>query len=154
MVFLKMVFQELTKNYLLQWGREWKGLAPYDLLYLYEYKNLPQENPNERIVVLNRVLADSFNRGYTELRHLVLDEVNGRKIKSLEELKSVLRDQPVMHHGQRYARFRFLHGGGEVILDYEGLSNAHARIAKTYEISTATSFFGNEGISPSPALEK
>jgi hypothetical protein len=140
-IFGGLVFQELTRNYLKQWGRDWRSAAPFDLMYIYDYQNAPEAEPGRRIVLMSRVLADEFNRGYGDLRNVVVDEVNGRKIRSLEDMRAALRDAAITRGGKRYAKISFLRGGGEVILAYDGLEAAHERIAKTYEVTAPESFF-------------
>lgn len=141
LIFGGLVFQELTRNFLKQWGRDWRSAAPFDLMYIYDYQNAPEPEPGRRIVLMSRVLADDFNRGYGDLRNVVVDEVNGRKIQSLEDMRAALRDAAITSGGRRYAKIGFLRGGGEVILAYDGLEAAHERIAATYEVTTPESFF-------------
>lgn len=143
LIFGGLVFQELSRNYLKQWGREWRANAPFDLLYLLEFKNTPDPEPGRRIVVLSRVLADDFNRGYVDLRHLVVDRVNNHLVNSLSDLAKALAEGAEVRGGKRYAKISFLRGGGEIVLGYDGLQTAHERMARTYEIPTADSFFVN-----------
>lgn len=137
-IFGGLVFQELTQEYLKQWGREWRDVAPLDLLYTLEYDN-DFTIPGRRIIFLNRVLADDVNRGYGDLRRSILEAVNGRPIHSLADLREALA-HPVMHGTKRYARLKFTRDGGEVILGYDGLEKAHARIAETYSVTSPDSF--------------
>lgn len=141
LIFGGLVFQELTRNFLKQWGREWRTAAPFDLMYMYEYENAPDPTPGRRPVLMSRVLADDFNRGYSEMRNLVVDTVNGRKVQSLEEVRLALQQAALTREGRRFAKVTFLRGGGEIVLDYDGLKAAHARMSKTYEIAMPSSFF-------------
>lgn len=141
LIFGGLVFQELSRNYLKQWGREWRANAPFDLLYLLEYKNAPGRQAGQRVVLLSRVLADDFNRGYADLRHLIVDQVNGRPVASLAELAKALAEVAEIRSGKRYAKISLIRGGGEVVLAYEGLQAAHERLARTYEITSKSSFF-------------
>lgn len=139
-IFGGLIFQELSQDYLKQWGREWRDLAPFELLYTLDFLNDPTEGKGDRVVFLTRVLADDFNRGYTDLRHQVVDQVNGVKITSVAKLREAF-DQPVTQGGRRYAKIQFRRDGGDVILAYDGLGDAHRRIARTYEVKTPESFF-------------
>ncbi len=140
LIFGGLIFQELSQDYLKQWGREWRDLAPFELLYTLDFLNDPTAQVGDRVVFMTRVLADDFNRGYTDLRHQVVDQVNGVKITSIAKLREAL-GQPVSQGGKRYARIEFRRDGGDVILAYDGLADAHKRIAKTYEVKTPESFF-------------
>ncbi len=140
LIFGGLIFQELSQDYLKQWGREWRDLAPFELLYTLDFLNDPTAQVGDRVVFLTRVLADDFNRGYTDLKHQVVDQVNGVKITSITKLREAL-GLPVSQGGKRYARIEFRRDGGDVILAYDGVPDAHKRIAKTYEVKTPESFF-------------
>lgn len=140
LIFGGLVFQELSQDYLKQWGRDWRDLAPFELLYTLDYLNDPTTQLGDRVVFLTRVLADDFNRGYTDLRHQVVDQVNGVKITSIAKLREAL-GKPISQNGKLYAKVEFRRDGGDAILAYDGIPAAHARIAKTYEVKTPESFF-------------
>jgi hypothetical protein len=147
LIFGGLVFQELSQDYLKQWGKDWRGIGPSDLLFTMNFANKVTAPPNTRVIFLTRVLADPFNRGYTELRNRLVDTVNGHKITSLASLREAL-DQPVQVQGQAYARIKLAPEGTEVILGLSGLAAAQARMARTYEISTAGSFYQLPGARP------
>jgi S1-C subfamily serine protease len=140
-IFGGFVFQELSRDYLRQWGKDWRDLAPFDLLYQYEADNEPLPDGSRRIVLLSRVLADDFNRGYDDLRNAVVQVVNGRPVTSLVQLVAALREAPLTRGGKRFARFELARDNGEVVVGYDDLEAANARIAKTYEVNKPESFF-------------
>jgi hypothetical protein len=141
LIFGGLLFQELSRDYLQQWGKDWQDNAPFDFMYMWNYENEPKLDPSFRYVVLRRVLADEYNRGYEDYKHSVLESVNGIKVESLSQMEKVLREAPVSRGGRAYAVFVFKRGEGEIILAYDGLAKARERIAKTYEINTSSSFF-------------
>lgn len=141
LIFGGLVFQELSKGFLRQWGREWQDVAPLHLLQRYNFKNAATGDPQKRVVILARVLADEFNRGYGDISSGVVETVNGRIIANINDMKAALRDAPVSKDGRHYARFQLAPPHGEIILGYAEIERAHARIAKTYEISSKDSFF-------------
>jgi len=138
-IFGGMIFQELSRDYLKEWGREWRSVAPLDLLYLFEFKNRPGPG-RQRKIILNRVLADEYNQGYERLQNLTLNQVNGVEVRSMDELIETLK-RPVTVDGKRFAVFLFDRDGGEVILSYDTVEDAQTRIAKTYSINSPNSFF-------------
>ncbi len=140
LIYGGLIFQELSQDYLKQWGREWRELAPFELLYTLDFQNEPTPSAAERIIFVTRVLADDFNRGYSDLRHQIVDLVNGVKVTSIASLREALA-HPVTSGGKRYAQVHFKRDGGEVILAYDGLATAHQRMARTYEIKMPESFF-------------
>jgi hypothetical protein len=141
MIFGGLVIQELTRDYLKQWGNDWANQGPFDLLYVHEYKNDVTDVANSRFVMLNKVLADDFNKGYEKIRHQIIEEVNGVSVKSIEDVKRGLREHPQVINGKSFARIKFSRDGGEVIIGYEGLADVHKRLKEAYEVHSQDSFF-------------
>jgi hypothetical protein len=138
-IFGGMVFQELSVDYLSTFGREWPTKAPTPLMFIYTYLN-DATLTRRRLLVLTNVLADEFNAGYEKIAHLVLESINGRPVASIEELKIHLKLPGVQRSGAEFAQFEF-RNGAEIVLPYQGIDASHKRIAKTYSISQASSFF-------------
>jgi len=83
-----LVFQPLTDAFLQGWGADWKRRSPFRLYY---YNNQEPTRERPALVLLSQVLPDIYNLGYQDLRHLVVDKVNGQKISRLPELREALR---------------------------------------------------------------
>jgi len=85
-----LVFQELTRPYLLEWGPDWRNAAPQRLVY---YDAFQDELPADRkkIVFLSRVLPSPGVLGYEGLEHLVVKSANGQPIQNLEDLAAALK---------------------------------------------------------------
>lgn len=140
LIFGGLIFQELSVDFLRQWGKDWRDIAPIHLLYTLEYENRPREKSDERIIFLTRVLADPMNRGYGDLTRLMVAKVNGMEIHTMDDLRQAFAN-PVAVRGKQYAQIQLARGGGEVILAYEDLAAGHKRMAKMYEIPSTASFF-------------
>lgn len=140
LIFGGAVFQELSRDYMMIWGKDWLENGPIDFLYTYEYENDPAEKEVERTIILNRVLPDEFNRGYETLDNVIVATVNGQKVKSLDQLRGALA-KPVNKNGRKFAVIKFRGGGGEIVFGYEDLEKAHRRIAKNFAIASAESFY-------------
>jgi len=80
-----LVFQELSRPYLQEWGGGWMKEAPQRLVYLDEFQG---ELPTDRgkVVFLSQVLPSPNTLGYENLDHLVVSKVNGVEIKSLDDI--------------------------------------------------------------------
>lgn len=143
LIFGGFVFQELTRPFLTSWGKDWRSQAPVDLIYLYENEAFPTKNPEDRVVILGRVLADDFNQGYDSLKNLVVEKVNGESVTSLKRLAEILRTRPVTRSGKRYATFDFALGNGQAILGYDHLSESHQRIKERYGIPGSNNFYSD-----------
>jgi S1-C subfamily serine protease len=140
LIFGGLLFQELSQDYLKQWGKNWRSTAPIDLMYVLENANLPDEDTGKRIIFLSRVLPDLHNRGYEKLRYQIVTSINDRAVHSINEVRQAF-ETPVLSNGQQFARVKLALEGGEIILSYSKIQSAHQRIAKTYGISTKDSFF-------------
>jgi len=84
------VFEELTRQYLKEFGNDWQKRAPQDLVYLDRYQTDLFPEGNKKIVILSRVLPSDVTIGYEGLRGLVVTKVNGMALQSLADLPSAL----------------------------------------------------------------
>lgn len=82
-----LVFQPLTDAFLRGWGPDWKRRSPFRLYY-YNNQHATPDRPS--LVLMSQVLPDVYNIGYQELKYLVVDAVNGRKITKLQEVQEAL----------------------------------------------------------------
>jgi hypothetical protein len=149
-----LLFVELSRPYIESWGDSWRYRAPLNLVYRVDFEDVPRQDPDERIVVLSRVLADDFNRGYEDAQPQVLLSVNGQRIGGIRQLERVLATKSVLRYRREWARFTFDQGSGEVILPVDQLGPIHARIADTYGIPASASFFDPLNDLPGPIGKK
>jgi hypothetical protein len=123
-----LVFQPLTRNYLRSWGQDWERSAPFRLAY---FRNEEPTAERPAVVVLSSVLPDVFNLGYQELRNLVVEKVNGRRVSYLGQLEEALR-QP----SEGYHVFEFMAGETlqRLVIDAQQLEAATRRVLERYGI--------------------
>ncbi|MCX6123881.1 MAG: hypothetical protein NTV34_03920 [Proteobacteria bacterium] len=133
-----LVFRELGVDFLSTFGRDWARYAPANLLHLFHFKNYPMLS-RRRYLILSQVLADSFNQGYDKEGGLILEKVNGDFVANLDELRLTALARPVNHLGEKFFVFEF-EQGIKIVLPYDGLKEAQARIAKAYGIASPKSF--------------
>ncbi len=81
-----LIFQELSRPYLKEWGTNWQKEAPQRLVYFDRFQSELFPDGARRIVVLSQVLPANATIGYDELAYLIVRKVNGREIKSLRDL--------------------------------------------------------------------
>ena len=93
---------------------------------------------------MTRVLADSFNQGYSKLKNLIVKQVNGQKVNSLGSLNKALQ-KPVVLEGKSYVLINFDGGNGQAVLAFEKYTQAHRRIAKIYNIPQNSFFIPTSG---------
>lgn len=80
-----MVFQELTRDLLEAYGKEWELRAPMNLLDALENPEAYEEG-RRRLVVLTGIIPTPATVGYEEVRNLIVTEVNGHKVEDVASL--------------------------------------------------------------------
>jgi S1-C subfamily serine protease len=85
-----LVFIELSRPYLKEWGAKWTSSAPQRLVYYDAFQNeLPADRG--RIIILAQVLPTPDTIGYEDLENIVVTKVNGHSIKSLADLSEAAK---------------------------------------------------------------
>lgn len=86
-----LVFVELSRPYLQEWGGDWTKSAPQRLVYYDAFQNeLPEDRG--KIVVLSQVMPTPDTLGYEDLQNHVVVKANGRTVRSLEDLAVASRE--------------------------------------------------------------
>ncbi len=85
-----LIFEELSRQYLKEWGGDWAKQAPQRLVYLDRYQTKLAPEGRKRIVILSQVLPVASNVGFDDLKYLVVTNVNGSPISSLDDLPGAL----------------------------------------------------------------
>jgi S1-C subfamily serine protease len=86
-----LIFQELSRQYLKEWGPNWQREAPQRLVYLDHFQAELFPDRNRRVVILSQVLPANSTIGYDELAYLTVAKVNGKEIKSLDDLAEAIK---------------------------------------------------------------
>ena len=122
------VFVPLTEAYLRSWGPAWRQQAPFRLAY-YEMGKVTADRPQR--VVLTQVLPFPANIGYESMRNVVVDEVNGLKIKQISDLMTALKS-PI--NGFDVFKFDTGESAQEAVLDASEIDDANQQIMARYNI--------------------
>jgi len=93
MVFGGLIFQELSRQYLKEWGPNWQREAPQRFVYLDRFQSELFPGEHRRIVILSQVLPSNNTIGYDEFSYLTVAKVNGKEIKSLQDLSEAVKQQ-------------------------------------------------------------
>jgi hypothetical protein len=123
-----LVFRELSRPYLQEWGGNWTKDGPQRLVYLDAFQN---ELPPDRgkIVFLSQVLPTSNTLGYEELEHLVVSKVNGAPIKSLNDLAKAAASPK-----DGFLKIQFEEDPSFIYLDASEIETSKARLMQDYGI--------------------
>jgi hypothetical protein len=89
-----IIFQELSRQYLKEWGGNWQKEAPQRFVYLDRFQSELFPEGNRRVVIMSQVLPANSTIGYDELAYLTVQKVNGREVKSLHDLAEAVK-QPL-----------------------------------------------------------
>jgi hypothetical protein len=132
-IFGGLVFQELTAGYLESFGKDWKQMADKRLLYYYDnIKLLSDLGPDNRVIILSRVLPDTVNKGYQFQKDLIIEKINGVPARDLKDMKRIIESS-----GNRFIVFEFV-GQTTIVLDREqAVRNGKIIMMKYNIISTS-----------------
>jgi hypothetical protein len=86
-----MIFEELSRQYLKEWGGNWQKDAPPRFVYMDRFQSELFPDENRRVVILSQVLPADTTIGYDEFGYLTVERVNGREIKSLRDLADAVK---------------------------------------------------------------
>ncbi len=125
-----LVFQPLNGPLLQALGNNKPPLLEY-------YSQQKAVGERTGLVVLSGILPDNYNLGYEDIRFLLVDEVNGQEISTLEDIEAALAEPDGAFH-----RIRFMPEGGlrHVVLDAETMQAATLRILQNYRIPAQSQF--------------
>lgn len=92
-----LIFQELSRPYLLEWGPDWRTNAPQRLVYHDAFQE-ELLSPGEKVVVLTQVIPTPATLGYERMNNTIVTAINGREIRSLVDVREALADPLVPIH--------------------------------------------------------
>jgi len=128
-IFGGVVFTKLTGNFLREWGEISKSPIRLASKYYFDYMT---EDSLESVFLL-QVLADDTNDGYHDLNYLLVEAVNGQKIRDITDLA-----QKIENNKEKYLVVT-LSDNRKLILDYEKSKKAGPEILKRYQIQSPAS---------------
>ncbi len=124
-----LIFEELSRQYLKEWGGDWQKQAPQRLVYLDRYQSSMIPQDRHRIVILSQVLPAASNIGYEDLKYLVVTNVNGEAINSLDDLPKALA-KPL----DGFHKFEFEESPRELFLDAGTLADDNHSVQESYSL--------------------
>ncbi len=87
-----LIFQELSRQYLKEWGANWQKDAPPRFVYMDRFQTELFPEEHRRVVILSQVLPATSTIGYDDLSYLTVTKVNGKEIKSLADLAAAVKE--------------------------------------------------------------
>lgn len=123
-----VVFMELSRPYLQEWGADWLKAAPQRLVFYDAFQNeLPQGRG--KIVFVSQVLPSQDTLGYENLDNLVVSKVNGMEIRSLNDL-----DEAAKHPVNGFQKIELESDPGVLFLDAAAIETNRDKLIKKYSL--------------------
>jgi len=123
-----LVFLELSRPFLQEWGNDWVKSAPQRLV---AYDAFQYEKPADRgkVVFLSQVLPSADTLGYESLENVVVSKVNGQQIRSLADLAEAAKS-PV----NGFHEIEFEEDPGRIFLDAASVEKNRDELQKEYAL--------------------
>jgi S1-C subfamily serine protease len=126
-----LIFQELSRQYLKEWGPTWERSAPQRLVYFDRFQSELFPEGNRRVIILSQVLPADSTIGYDDLAYLTVTKVNGKEIKSLEDLAEAVK-QPI----EGFIKIETEEDPKQIALDAAQVATEAATLQENYGISS------------------
>ncbi len=88
------VLQKLTREYLMEFGRDMAGDSPSHLYSYYRDSAFKPTDKRSDIIILSYVIPTPDNLGYTGLGQMVVSKYNGIAISSMEGILAAQKQNP------------------------------------------------------------
>jgi hypothetical protein len=124
-----LVLQELTRQYLKEWGSEWQKKAPERFVYIDRFQSeLPREG-RKNIVILTQVLPSPATVGYEGNSNMVVTKINDVPLKSFADVGAAV-EKPI----NGFHKIEFEDNPKTIYLDAKQVSDGNADLLKSYRL--------------------
>lgn len=124
-----LILEELSRQYLKEWGPEWVKKAPEDLVYLDQHQSETDPDPHHKVVFLSHLLPSDATVGYEELHHLVITKINNVEIHSLNDVPGALEKATNGIH-----KVEFSGEPAAIYLDSKDIARTDDILSKVYRL--------------------
>jgi hypothetical protein len=126
-----LILQELSRQYLKEWGADWRKKAPEQFVFADVHQTELFKDGPKKIVFLSRVLPSEATIGYEEIQSIIVKKVNGLTLQSLADLPAALAQARDGVH-----KIEFDGDPGTIYLDATRADEQSALLAKKYRLPT------------------
>ncbi|MGA7118896.1 MAG: hypothetical protein WBY94_02300 [Polyangiaceae bacterium] len=133
-----LVFQRLSHEYLLTFGKDWESKVPPRVLEPFELERWASSAERQGIIVLTGVLPVAATLGYEHISNLIVDRVNGVPVWSLDEVRGAFAHPAGGYHVVTFAPGQSVQ---RIVLDVQEAKAADASIRAKYHVE-------EEGVGP------
>jgi len=128
-----LVLQELSRDYLKEWGSDWEKKAPERLVYYEHYQSDLFQDNRKRLVILSQVLPTEDSIGYEDLGALVITKINDMPLTSFADVTKALE-----HPVNGFDKIEFEENPNVIYLDAQQVSEHADDMLKTYGLPAAS----------------
>jgi S1-C subfamily serine protease len=129
-----LVFVAASRDFLGTWGPEWPEKIPFYLRYLYAHSNqLNEDRERKEYAVLSAVMPDEVNTYAREFAQLVVETVNGKKIRRLEDIQDEFTRST-----EGYLEIRFMGHDRPLLINADMAQRRQPSILQRYNIPAGT----------------
>lgn len=122
-----LVLQELSRQYLKEWGNDWLKKAPERFTYYDRYQTELFKDSTRKIVVLSQVLPSPSTVGYESLDYIVVTRINGLELKNLSDVATAV-NRPI----DGFHKIELEETPGEIYLDATQVAADNPQLMKNY----------------------
>ena len=123
-----LLFQELSRPYLREWGGNWRSDAPQNLVALDTFQE-DLSKDQKRLVIISTILPSPQTIGLQELARKVVVAINGMPIHGLDDVSKAVK-----HPQNGFQRIDLEGSAGPVYLDAATLESEEARLRNQFGI--------------------
>jgi len=123
-IYAGLVFQPLSNNFIKDADIKNPNLLYYYSLFLQNELYLKRPE----IIVLSKILPDPINADLRPFVNSIIDKINGRKIRTLEDVAAAFKTLA------DYDIIRLLNNGRPIVLERKAVADARKRILSDYGV--------------------
>lgn len=124
-----LILEELSRQYLKEWGADWMKKAPDELVHIDREQNDLFPDTKQKVVFLSRVLPSDATIGYEQLRHLVVTKINGVEIHGLDDIQGAVEKST-----DGLIKIEFSTDPGTIYLDSAQVASSEDNLMKAYRL--------------------
>jgi len=85
-----LVLQELSRQYLKEWGVDWQKKAPERMVYYDRFQSDLLQDARKHLVILSQVLPTQDTTGYEDLNGLIVTKINDIPLNSFDDVSRAI----------------------------------------------------------------
>jgi S1-C subfamily serine protease len=122
-----LVLQELSRQYLKEWGTDWQKKSPERLVYYDRYQSDLLGGGRKHLVILSQVLPTADTIGYEDLNSMVVTKINDIPLASFSDVPKALE-----HPVNGFHKIEFEQNPNVIYLDAQQVADHAEDLKKTY----------------------